>query len=681
MGSLKENIAQETAINCIYGPMLIVSCPGSGKTTTMVRRIRRMVEQGIRPANIIMVTFSKDAADDMKKRYVNMYGENPGVAFMTIHSLCRNILYLEKRISDAKPILGPEMRSIIQGLLENVNGVGNAYDMAEGVVSDLGRCRAYDTPVGEYEPKNCSKGLFAKIAQQYSEEKKKAGRIDFDDMLHMCRELFREDPKALARWQARYRFIQVDEYQDTSRIQRDIIYMLARENRNLCVVGDDDQSIYRFRGADNSIMMGFEEDFREYGVRKIMMGTNYRSAQKVVDMGESCIVHNRKRFEKKFISDRGRDGEKGTAVYRAFRNPSAEMEHFISVIRKKHDAGIPYDDMAILCRTNRMAETPARMLADAGIPFYSKEKLSSMYDKWMFQDIRAYIELSMGKNERTNMLRILNRPNRYVTANTFRDVEFDTAQMIAALEYKKGDKKGTWVYDTAVDSFNAWLSGFGPGKVTEDTPTADLVKRLSGKGTIQYDRYVQQVARTRRMNEDELKEEFEALKNDALRFRTVGQWLAYADRVSEWIRKKNQEKDKSGVRISTMHGSKGLEWKIVFISGVNENVIPGKNTDTMDDIEEERRVLYVAMTRAKDELYIGSSSEPSRFIAETEGTLQEKYRPVVQKKLAGAPVMHKTYGEGTVVGYKQERIAVRFGSTVRKFVFPDEFTNGYMKYL
>ena len=335
MASLKANIAQESAVNSIYGPVIIVSCPGSGKTTTLVRRINRMIEAGIDARSILMVTFTKSAAADMEKRYRQIYGEAPGVVFQTIHALCRNILVAERVIGEKSLLNEKESREILSGLLEGRPEIGNAIDMAETMLSEFGKYKESDISLEDYEPSGCEKSLFMEIADAYTSAKKEIGKVDFDDLLTGCRDLLRDNRKTLSKWQRRFQFIQCDEYQDTSRIQKDILYMLAGKKANLCVVGDDDQSIYRFRGADNHIMMQFEEDFRDRGVRKVLMNTNYRSAPEIVDMADVCIRNNRVRFEKEFISERGREGAKGTAEYKAYRTKAAEMEDIISVIRKR----------------------------------------------------------------------------------------------------------------------------------------------------------------------------------------------------------------------------------------------------------------------------------------------------------------------------------------------------------
>ena len=683
MASLKANIAQERAVSTLYGPEIIVSCPGSGKTTTLVRRINRLVESGVEPGSILMVTFTRAAASDMEKRYRLLYGSGPGAVFQTIHALCRNILLMEGVIGKESLLNEKKSLDIISGLLEGRAEISCSDDMAEAMLSEFGRYKESDIPLEEYEPDCCEKTLFTETAKAYGDAKKAIGKVDFDDLLTLSRDLLRDNPETLSKWQNRFQFIQCDEYQDTSRIQKEILYMLAGEKANLCVVGDDDQSIYRFRGADNSIMMQFEEDFRDRGVQKILMNTNYRSASKIVDMADACIRHNTVRFDKEFISERGREGLTGKAEHRQYRTKAAEMSDIISVIREKNREGVPYSEMAILFRTNRQAAVPVQALSAEDIPFYSTENVATVYDGWMFTDIRAYIELSMGINTRQSFLRVLNRPNRYLPAGQFREVPFEIEALTDAIAFKKNDERA-WAYKSAKRSLDAWFSTFGPGRITAETPTAEIVSRLEGKGTIQYDAYLRQVAKLRRKDGDDLLEEFEELKQDALRFDTVGDWLSHADNVRDKVRKENadnRKKGKDGVAVTTMHKAKGMEWKIVFILDANDSIIPGRQAETREEIEEERRILYVAMTRAKDELYIGSTAEPSRFVRQTVEALKEKYSPVVKKKLAGAPVMHKEYGKGKVVGYTQDRIAVMFDGTLRKFVFPDAFAQGALEYL
>lgn len=683
MASLKENIEQEKAISTIYGPVIIISCPGSGKTTTLVRRLHRMTESGIDPSRILMVTFAAAAAKEMKERYRTMFGCETRVNFHTIHALCRGILVTDGVCGNEKPLSDMERMEIIYYIVKEYNIVDDAVDLAGSIATEITRFNGTGKSLKEYDPTSCEKWLFDKVVQEFEKRKAALGRIDFDDMLTKCRDHLRDDKEALARWQDRYQYIQCDEYQDTNAVQMEILYMLAGKRANLCVVGDDDQSIYRFRGADNSIMLRFEQDFQSRNVKRIMMSTNYRSAQKIVDMADMCIRQNTVRFEKQFLSDRGSEGTVGAADYKKYSTKAQEIKAVAAAIKAKHRDGIPYREMAILYRTKRQAAGPVQELAREGIPFIVTEKAISMYDGWMFQDIKAYIQLSMGINIEENRKRVLNHPNRRLAQERFSGVPYETESMLGAIEYLKNSRRiPKWAYTKAENEIIAWLNAFGPGKVTEDTPTQELIKKLTEKGNLKYETHIRQIAKLRKKSEQELLGEFEELKMDALKYQTVGEWLSAAERIRQQIAKESSQKDENGVCITTMHKSKGREWKAVFVIGVNEGIIPGYGVTTLEELEEERRILYVAMTRAKDELHVSCSGEESRFMEQTMGALKEKYCPPVRKKLAGAPVCHVTFGPGKVAGYTRDRIAIRFeNGDMMKFVFPDAFVQGNLRYI
>lgn len=681
---LKGNQAQEDAINTIYGPMIVVSCPGSGKTTTLVRRIHKMVESGIPAASILMVTFANAAAKDMARKYVEMYGTNPGVTFATIHSLCFNILKDDGGFTADSLISEREKMDYFLWRVRNLPGIADPWAVTRDMILEISKVKNMCIPLKDYEPSCCAKEYFDKLFTQYEEDNSEAGRIDFDDMLLKCRDLLQEDPRVLAKWKGRFRHIQCDEYQDTNAIQKDILYMLAGEEANLCVVGDDDQSIYRFRGSDSRIMLGFADDFKKRGAKTVMMSTNYRCAGNIVDMADACIGFNNKRFKKDFISERGKNGEKGTALYKQMASGMSQMQDVVSTIKRLHEAGTPYEEMAILFRNNKQAVLPVQMLSAAGIPFYSTETVKSMYDEWMFEDIRSYAELSMGENTERNIQRILNRPNRYLKGKAFADAPYTTQGMVNAISYIKESGAPEWQFTQAQKSIFDWITAFGPGKVTSNTRPADLFDRLTGKKkSVHYDKYISQAAKFMRQDEGDLMDQFNLLKEDAMQYKTVGEWFAHAATVSRLMRMENEKrKSRNGICITTMHKSKGREWKAVFVIGVNDGILPGRECNTVDDLEEERRLLYVAMTRAKDYLCVYCSGRESGLMKQTMAALKEKKEPKIPKKLAGSPVMHKTYGKGRVQGYSGKHISIRFeDGVVRKYQFPDAFRKGYLEYI
>ena len=673
-----ENKAQEEAIKAIKGPVMIVSCPGSGKTTTLIRRIHNMIEHGIDPHEILMVTFANAAARDMKSRYLQMYGEESGVTFATIHSLCFNILIQEGLCTKESLLQEREKQDYFFFRLRKMPWVSDAYDTTIALLTEISVVKNNRIDLTSYEPKSCERKVFADLYKKYEQEKDARGKIDFDDMLIKALRLLQTNSTVLAKWRKRFRYIQCDEYQDTNYVQRDILYLLAGPDKNLCVVGDDDQSIYRFRGADSSIMLNFGKDFPEAKI--IMMSTNYRSAQRIVDMADECIKFNRDRFEKQFISFRGQNGMGGYAAYMNVKSKKDEMDKVLELIKKKAGEGVPYREMAILVRTNKQASLPAQTLSDANIPFDTTERIRSIYEEWMFEDIRSYIMLSMGNGTDKDMMRIVNRPARYIREAALNGVSYDTQSLIDAIRYMKDGP--AWQYQSAQKSVFTWMNNFGPGKVTRQTEIKDLFSRLTGKDSIRYDKYISSYAQFRNMDFSDLREQFDDLKRDAMRFETVGEWLAHANRVIMKVREDNARRDINGVKITTMHKSKGQEWKTVFVIDVNTNIVPHKNSSTLQEIEEERRLLYVAMTRAKDTLYVMCSGSESDFMTKTMAALKERYAPTIPKKLAGTPVEHITFGKGTVMNYSKDKIAVNFpGLGTKKFKFPETFREGKMKYL
>ena len=606
----KENKAQIDVINTITGPVIVISCPGSGKTTTLIRRIRRMIEQGINPANIIMVTFTNNAANDMRERYKAMYGDNPGVLFCTIHSLCYNILKMEGYTCSL--FEEREKWGFIYGLVKGNSHVGDPHSVTTAVITEISSVKNNDIPLGSYEPTSCDRALFLGLFKRYEEEKEKNNKIDYDDMLLICRRLLIENKDIRERWQWRFRYIQCDEYQDVNTVQRDILYALAGDSANLCVVGDDDQSIYRFRGARSSIMMNFMDDFREKSPKMFMMSTNYRSGQSIVDAADACISYNKVRFKKDFISERGKCGFNGLVKYRArMRSKDDEFCDILKIIQEKHREGVPYNEMAILFRINRQALIPVQKLSASGIPYSSTEKVESVYDQWLFKDILAYIELGMGIDTRNNMLRVLNRPNRYFSKKDFENTEYNAGSMLNAVR-KYSNRH--WKYNQAVHDISRWLTHFGQGKITADTPCLSLFKNLAITG---YDKCIGDTAKYQGEEAKEAKEKYEQLKEDALKCGTVGKWLEHAKKEKEIIKRFNVKNTKDGVVVSTLHKSKGQEWKIVFLIDVDEELIPYVKAKAPEEIEEERRLLYVGMTRAKDELHI-YSCVPSSFMIETQ---------------------------------------------------------------
>ena len=407
------NQAQSEVIRTLDGPLLVISCPGSGKTTVLLHRIEALIRSGKDPRKILMVTFGKAAADDMAQRCRDLFGRRTGVEFSTIHALCLRILKDETKLDPKTLLDDSEINEWFHRTLSRIPTVADAFETSRAVQAELTSVRNNNTDLAAYRASSLDAAAFRQIAANYAAWKKTAGRFDYDDMLIRCRELLLTNKRVLRKWQMKWDYIQCDEYQDTNGVQRDILLALSARTKNFCAVGDDDQSIYAFRGANSSIMLHFTDDFP--GAKIIRMGTNYRSAQEIVDYASCCIRHNHHRFEKEFQSSRGAAGIRGSVMMKAFSSKAAEDQAILSDIRRLHASRIPYHSMAVLVRQNRQASSVVAALAQADIPYYTPERVPSMYEDWCFRDIQAYLALAMGTDpdhETLYLNRILNRPVR-----------------------------------------------------------------------------------------------------------------------------------------------------------------------------------------------------------------------------------------------------------------------------
>lgn len=673
-----NNPAQEKAIKTIKGPVIIVSCPGSGKTTTLVRRIKNIIDSGANPKKILMVTFANDAAKEMAAKYKEMYKENPGVNFSTIHALCLNILMIERGYKKESIISEHEVMEFFIEQMKYLSDINDAWETARQVVSEISLIKNNYINISSYKPESLEKKTFIELFKAYENYKRKSKLIDFDDMIIHALHLLEDDERVRKRWQNRFDFIQVDEYQDTNQIQRDIIYILADKHKNLCVVGDDDQSIYRFRGADFSIMLNFENDFDK--VQKINMSTNYRSTKKIVEMADTCIQRNTKRFDKNFVSFRGEEKkELGETLYAMQTAKPIEIDKMVKLIKERHDKGIEYKDMAILFRTNKQATPIVEALENKDIPYNAADKVKSLFDSWIFEDIKSYIELSFGENTNYNLRKVINHPNRFLKADQFMNIDYSMQGLKYGLNYMKRQGASDWQYNQALESLTTMYKYFGKGVLNKVSPTKKVIEGLN---KINYKKYLEDSAKFRNDDVQDYIDEYNNILGSAKRFKTIGDWLKYTKMSIMAARARSKKKDKNGIAIMTMHGSKGLEWNSVFLTGISEGIVPNKKAETSEDIEEERRIFYVAMTRAKDYLYITGTGTESRFMEEIKIDLKERLNPNIPKKMAGSKVFHKEHGEGKIVNYTQDKVRVRYkGGGILEYPFPEIFQERKMKYI
>ncbi len=608
------NKAQEQAILHRDGPMLVLAGPGSGKTTVITNRIRYLTGYcGVDPSSILVITFTRAAARQMQERYEKLQEENGAesgrVSFGTFHSVFFRILKLAYRF-DASNIVREDQRAqCIREMMERLDiDTEDENEFISSVLSEISMVKGDMLSLEHFYSKNCGTEVFQKLYQGYEVFLRRQALLDFDDMMTMCYELFQERKDILSAWQKKYRYILIDEFQDINRLQYEIVKMLALPENNLFIVGDDDQSIYRFRGAKPEIMLGFERDYPS--AARVLLGINYRSSIEIVEAAGRLISHNQKRFPKKLEARRGHGKP---VVTRVFETTGEEVSDIVEEIRDYHRAGLQYGDIAVLFRTNMGARLLAEKMMEYNVPFKMRDSLPNLYEHWIARDILAYIWIARGSRERKDFLRIMNRPKRYISRDALDSPRIDLEKLKSFYQDKR------WM----LDRLEQLEYDLGMIKPMAPVAAVNYIRKAVG-----YDDYLREYADMRRMKADELLEIADQLQESAGGFRSVEDWERHMEEYKEQLLKRNQEldsqeDDRESVAVMTMHSAKGLEFPVVYIPDANEGTTPHSKAILDADLEEERRMFYVAMTRAKDRLHIyyakeryHKKMEVSRFVRE-----------------------------------------------------------------
>lgn len=602
------NPSQVQAVIHKDGPCMVLAGPGSGKTLTITKRIEYLIgKHHVSPEEILVITFTKAASIEMKERFVRLCGQKAGpVTFGTFHGIYYGILKWAYRMN-ASNILSEEQKC---QLLKQVIGrmeidIDDEKDFLQGIAGEIGNIKNNQIPLAEYESLNCSEEVFREIFEQYEKERKRLKKIDFDDMLVLVYELFKKRPDILSMWQRKFRYILIDEFQDINQVQYDVIRMLAAPENNLFIVGDDDQSIYRFRGARPDIMLGFKKDYPD--TKEILLDVNYRSTKAIVNGAARVIRHNVNRYPKQIITT----NEQGETVHiQEVRHPIEESKYVVSQIQEAKKRGIPSSEIAVLFRTNVEARALAETFMEYNMPFRMKERMPNLYEHFIAQDLTTYLKMALGDRSRKSFLAIMNRPNRYIG----RDSVEGTTISFESLRKFYCDKD--WMLD----------------RIDQLEVDFRILKNMAPYGAIQYirkhigyDEFLKEYAAFRKINMEDLKEVLREIEERAKAFRTIEEWFTHIEEYSEELKRQSQQKetDPEAITFMTMHGSKGLEFDLVFIIGANETITPYKKAETKEEVEEERRMFYVAMTRARKKLIIsytkernGKSMAQSRFVGE-----------------------------------------------------------------
>ena len=605
------NHAQTEAVAHNKGPCMVLAGPGSGKTLTIAKRIEYLImKYKVRPEEILVITFTKYAAWEMKNRTRSICGPSSyAVTFGTFHGIYYGILKWAYRLNQSNLLSDEEKYRILREILPGIDWdqepeADEEKDYLQELAIEIGNVKNNCMDIEEYEPVKYTTEKFRKLYRTYEETKKKYRKIDFEDMLIQCRDLFMKRPDILKKWQEKFQYILVDEFQDVNQAQYDVVRMLAAPQDNLFVVGDDDQSVYGFRGAKPGIMMEFMKDYPK--ARQILLDVNYRSSGYIVKGALRVIGNNKIRFEKKIEAFRKPDE---TVHVQEVKDPVQEAEYVLERIREYREKGVSYTEMAVLYRTNVDARAMSELMTEYQIPFVMKEHLNNIYEHFIALDMISYLRLSQGEYDRKYFLQIANRPNRYLTRESMKtgNVSYESLRRY----YRDKD----WMVDR-IEQLEWDMK-----MICDKTPYAAIqyIRKRMG-----YDEFLKEYAAYRKISSEDLFALLEEIWQNSKGYGTIKEWFEHIESYGKMLKEQNKKNgEKEGVNLMTMHAAKGLEFDTVFVIEANEGSCPYKKATTDEEIEEERRLFYVAMTRAKRKLVISYVKEkngkdllPSRFVSE-----------------------------------------------------------------
>jgi DNA helicase-2/ATP-dependent DNA helicase PcrA len=678
MNLSKLNDKQREAVEYVNGPILILAGAGSGKTSVLTNRVAYLInEVGIPPYNILAITFTNKAAKEMKERIFSLIGDiATNVQISTFHSFGYRIvrenyqlLGLEKNftILDESDAI-----TIIKKILKDINldpkqyapkSIKNSISNAKNALMDAeSYSRFANTPWDD---------IVIKIYRLYEEKLRKNNAVDFDDLLMMPITLFKNHPEILSIYQEKFKYILIDEYQDTNEAQYKLSKMISAKYKNICVVGDNDQSIYSFRGANYNNILNFEKDYANTKV--VLLEENYRSTKTILNAANDVIKNNKLRKDKNLWTSN--DTGNKIKYYRAY-DEKDEAAYVVSHVKKAYEEGIPYENMAVLYRTNAQSRAMEECFMMEAVP-YKVVGAFAFYNRKEIKDLVAYLKLIYNEKDNVSLLRCINSPKRGIGAKTIENLQI------------KADSEDKSIYEV-IDSGKE----LGFKNIIEDLKKKSLESSLTElvDYVINHSGMKQDLVNEKSIEADIRIENLEEFKSITRGFEERSGLISLEDFLMQVSLVSNSEDVKDEfhkVSLMTMHAAKGLEFDIVFAVGIEEGILPHNGFDsTESDIEEERRLFYVTITRAKKQLFIlnarmrmlfgdRSVRGESSFIKEiTEDNIESenKSKPVIapvnkadkfydEKDVdykAGDHVYHNDFGEGIVVSVDKSIMSVSF---------------------
>lgn len=609
MTNLTLNDSQYKAIIHNKGPMIVLSGPGSGKTTVITYRIRNLIENlGVNPNKILVITFTKAACEEMKERFNNICKKSYNVSFNTFHSYFFRIIRDYYKYDLSNILDDNEKVNIIKKIINDNNiFFDNQEEFIQAIISEISLLKNELINYKLFNSKYINSSTFTLIYEQYEKIKSEQRKIDFDDMLIQCYHLLKQNNAIRNIWINKYDYILIDEYQDANKVQYECIKMLVSSERNIFVVGDDDQSIYGFRGSSPKFLHKFYKDFE--GSKKVVLNVNYRSTEQIINLCNKVIVENSNRFEKNIIGTNKKD--KLPILLRSY-DVSEEAKKIVEKI-KKLKSNYPLEEIAIIYRTNLQARAIVETLKDYNIEYQLKDNITNIYEHFIAKDIIAYLKLSIDKLDNESFLKIANKPKRFLNKDMLKEAIEICQNKSSALEYLycKVDLK-SW----QIENVNELLFHLGNIKNKTAYDAVRYIIKIVG-----YENYIDDYANFKNIGIKGLTEILNEILESTKGFNNIQDYLNHIDNMKQEVLKKQKNNNQKGVVLTTMHSAKGLEFETVFVISCIEGIIPHERSKNSLEIEEERRLFYVALTRAKTLLYISiietkyeTKVLPSRFL-------------------------------------------------------------------
>lgn len=606
------NNEQKLAVKHSRGPCLILAGPGTGKTTIIVERTLNLIKNNnVEPHNILVITFTKAAAKEMESRfsklkdYSRKYSQ---VTFGTFHSVFYKILqhYKNYRIED---LINEKDRYNFIKTIAKGSGIGflNDEDDLEGLINEFSYVKYMLLTKRDFKSKYCNNELFWNLYDRYENYKVEQNKFDFEDMINHCYDLIKNNNKILNELRIRYKYILIDEFQDINKSQFETISLIAKPLNNIFVVGDDDQSIYKFRGSDPNIMKRFESNFKNTKI--IALKDNYRNNKTILHLATNLIKSNTNRYKKNLFAIR--NFESSPSIIKV-EDSISEAKSIKEKIKHLISKGLRYSDIAVIYRTKVQSATIIDCFVNSRIPYICFEGTSYIHNHWIYKDIISYLKASQSIDRNNSIYRIINKPFRHIERHTIADTIIYKENFLESLI---NNKKLSVQQKNYLKKLDKDLKHISTIKLNQ---AVFYIRKQIG-----YEEYIKEFAELKNIDLKPLMDILENISGSITNFNSICEYINHIDLVL----KKNKSSSSSSVKIMTMHKAKGLEFKAVFIIGAIEGLIPNhvyeKDKIDISDLEEERRLFYVAMTRAADDLFIyvpkynyRRKVRPSRFLNE-----------------------------------------------------------------